>query len=151
MYENRNMYITQHASDPYFFAKVLYAIDHALQKHWRSCSISEDRLSVNENVLRMHEVQDSILSLAFSQQIPKLISDKIDDYLEKNSDKEDKGKNGKRNRGGNGNNHDSNQKNQEVLYNSDKSNPHGASRKGKTFRRYSMPSRRNAPRPLMAN
>jgi hypothetical protein len=34
MYQNRNMYVTQHASDPYFFTKVLYAIYHALQKHW---------------------------------------------------------------------------------------------------------------------
>jgi hypothetical protein len=82
MYENRNMYMTQHASDPYFFAKVLYAINHALQKHWRSCSMSDDRLSVNDNVLRMHEVQDSILSFVFTRKIPKSISDKIDNHLE---------------------------------------------------------------------
>jgi hypothetical protein len=35
MYENRCMYVTQHASNSYFFAKVLYAIDHAIQKHWK--------------------------------------------------------------------------------------------------------------------
>jgi hypothetical protein len=50
MYENRIMYTTLHSVDPFFFAKVLYAIDNALQIHWRSCSASDDRLSVNDSV-----------------------------------------------------------------------------------------------------
>jgi hypothetical protein len=81
----------------------------------------------------MHEVQDSVLSLAFIQQIPKSICDKIDNYLEITSNKDDKGKNGKRNGGGNGNNHDSNQKNQDVLYNSDKSNTQWCLQVGENF------------------
>jgi hypothetical protein len=75
MYENHLMYTTLHSADPFFFAKVLYAIDNALQIHWWSCSASDDRLSVNDSVLRMTDVQNSILSLSFSQQIPKSISD----------------------------------------------------------------------------
>jgi hypothetical protein len=38
MYSNRIMYSTIQASDPFFFAKVLFAIDSALQVHLRSCS-----------------------------------------------------------------------------------------------------------------
>jgi hypothetical protein len=38
MYKNHLMYMSLQASDPYFFAKVLFAIDNALQIHWRSCS-----------------------------------------------------------------------------------------------------------------
>jgi len=149
MYENRNMYMTQHASDPYFFAKVLYAIDHALQKHWHSCSMSDDRLSVNDSVLRMHEDQESILSLSFSHQIPKSISDKIDNYLEKQADKEDKGKQDKKNGGGNGNgngNNSDNKKNQEVRYNSDKSNPHWRLQEGENFSKVFYDKQKECPK-----
>jgi hypothetical protein len=139
-------HITQHDSDPYFFAKVLYAIDHALQKHWRSCSISDDRLSVNDNMLGMHEVQDSILSLVFSRQIPKAISEKIDNYLEKNSDKDDKGKNGRRNGGGNGNNQDGNQKHQDMLYNSNKSNPQWRLQEGENFSKVFYVKQKECPK-----
>jgi hypothetical protein len=147
MYENRNMYMTQHASDPYFFAKVLYAINHALQKHWRSCSMSDDRLSVNDNVLRMHEVQDSILSFVFTQKIPKSISDKIDNHLEKFADNDDKGKNSKQNGGGNGsgNNHDG-KKNQDLLYNSDKSNPPWRLQEGENFSKVFYKKQKECPK-----
>jgi hypothetical protein len=96
--------------------------------------MSDDRLSVNDNVLRMHEVQESILRLSFSRQIPKSISVKIDNRLEKIADKDDKDKNGKRNgkTNGNGNNQDD-KKNQEVLYNSDKSNPQWHLKEGENF------------------
>ena len=140
MYGNRNMYMTQHASDPLFFARVLFAIDNALQSHWRSCSSSSDRLSMNDNVLRMQEVQESILSLSFSRQIPKTISDKISNYLEKNSEKDDKNKGGNGKYNGkngkiDGGNHDGKQlgKEQEVSYNSDKSTPHWRLQEGENF------------------
>lgn len=45
MYENRLIYSSLQSSDPSFFTKVLFAIDHALQIHWRLCSSSEDQLS----------------------------------------------------------------------------------------------------------
>ena len=38
MYENRLMYTSIQAADPYFFTKVLFAIVNALQIHWRLCS-----------------------------------------------------------------------------------------------------------------
>jgi hypothetical protein len=61
MYANQIMYSTMQNSNPFFFAKVLFAIDSALQTHWRSCSLTSDRLSVNDCVLQMSNVQDSIL------------------------------------------------------------------------------------------
>jgi hypothetical protein len=149
MYENRNMYMTQHSSDPYFFAKVLYAIDHSLQKHWRSCSMSDDRLSVNDNVLPMHELQESILSLSFRRQIPKSISIKIDNHLEKITDKDDKDKNGKRNGKTNGNGNGNNQddkKNQEVLYNSDKLNSQWRFQEGENFSKVFYNKQKECPK-----
>jgi hypothetical protein len=77
MYENRLIYTSLQASDPSFFAKVLFAIDNALQIHWISYSNSEDRLSVNDRVLLMADTHDSILRHDFVQQIPKLINDRI--------------------------------------------------------------------------
>ncbi len=77
MYENRLMYTSLQASDNSFFAKVLFAVDNALQIHWHSCSTAMDRLSVNDRVLLMSDVQESILRHNFVQQIPKYISDKI--------------------------------------------------------------------------
>jgi hypothetical protein len=50
MFENRLMYSSLHAADPQFFAKVLFAIDSALQIHWRSCCTATDRTSVNDKV-----------------------------------------------------------------------------------------------------
>jgi hypothetical protein len=119
MYENRTMYTTQHSADPFFYAKVLYAIDSALQTHWKSCSSAEDRLSVNDRVLHMQDVQESVLNLSFGRQIPKAISDKISSHLEKIIDKDDKnnGKNGKFNGGRNGHQNSGNRggKDQEVI------------------------------------
>jgi hypothetical protein len=81
MYKNCIMYSTLQWADPYFNAKVL-AIDSALQVYWCSCSATNDRLSVNDSVLHMSDVQDSILHLSFSHQILKPISDKILHSLE---------------------------------------------------------------------
>jgi hypothetical protein len=153
MYENRNMYMTQHTADPFFFAKVLFAIDKALQSHWRSCSMSDDRLSVNDSVLQMQEVQESILDLSFSRQIPKSISDKINNYLDKNSDKDDKGqgKNGKHNggnnkNGANGNGRNGTQKDQEVVYNTDKSKPHWKLQEGENFSKVFYHKQKECPK-----
>jgi hypothetical protein len=77
MYKNHLMYSSLQAADPSFFAKVLFAIDSALQIHWRSCCNSQDRQSVNDKVLIMQESQDMILRHSFIQQIPKSINDKI--------------------------------------------------------------------------
>jgi hypothetical protein len=58
MYKNRLMYTSLQVSDPFFFARVLFSIDNALQIHWRSCSNTDDRLSVNDRVLFMEDTQE---------------------------------------------------------------------------------------------
>jgi hypothetical protein len=80
------LYSSIQTSDPYFFAKVLFAIDNALQIHWRSCSSAVDRSSVNDRILLMSGSQDSILRHSFTQHIPKSISDKINFLLDNNKD-----------------------------------------------------------------
>jgi len=77
IYENRLLYNSSQANDQFFFARVMFAIDNALQKHWRSCSSALDRVSVNDDVLNMAAVQESILNLNFNQRLPKSISDKV--------------------------------------------------------------------------
>jgi len=52
-------------------------MDNALQKHWRSCSSAQDRSSVNDDVLNMSAIQDSVLSLNFTQSLPKTVADKV--------------------------------------------------------------------------
>jgi len=79
MFENRHMYSSIQAADQQFFAKVLFAIDSALQIHWRSCGIATDRNSVNNKVLMMQDTQDLILLHQFIQQLPKTIADKFSD------------------------------------------------------------------------
>jgi len=87
------MYSSIQAADQQFFAKVLFAIDSALQIHWRSCGIATDRNSVNNKVLMMQDTQDLILQHQFIQQLPKTIADKFSD----NDDLWDKFKLGQRN------------------------------------------------------
>jgi hypothetical protein len=77
MYDNRLRYSSFQTSDPFFFAKVLFTMDNALQTHWHSCSSVSDRSSVNDNVLKMSDIQASVLSLNFNQHLPKVITDKI--------------------------------------------------------------------------
>lgn len=91
MYENRLLYTSLQSSDPYFFAKVMFTIDNALQIHWRSCSSAPNRSSVNDNILRMTDTQDSILRLNFSQMLPKAISDKVQIQLGPGKEEKEKG------------------------------------------------------------
>jgi hypothetical protein len=143
MYSNRIMYNTVHASDPFFYAKILFAIDSTLQSHWRSCSALNDRLSVNDRVLQMSNVQESILRLSFSQTLPKPIVDKISNYLESNKERDGKegnkhGKsNGKNGQGGSHKHQGGDGKGkpdkQDVVYNQDKSHPHWRLRDGENF------------------
>jgi hypothetical protein len=77
MIENRLIYSSIQAADQQFFAKVLFAIDSALQIHCRSCGIATDRNSVNDKVLMMQDTQDLILQHNFIQQLPKTIADKF--------------------------------------------------------------------------
>jgi hypothetical protein len=140
IYANRIMYSTIQAADTYFFAKVLFAIDSALQLHWRSCSASNDRLSVNDRILQMSDIQDSILRTSFNQTLPKPIIDKITNYLENSREKDNNGKNGRIGKNGIGNGHKIQggeskfkQDKQEVVYNQDKSHPHWRLCDGENF------------------
>ncbi len=87
-----------------------------MQSHWRSCSSAADRPSVNDNILRMSDVQDSML--------PESISDKVLVLINTNKDEKDKGnglgKNGKRFLGANQDNKDK----QDLVYDNDKSHQH---------------------------
>jgi hypothetical protein len=75
-------------------------MDNALQCHWRSCSSAVDCSSVNDNVLRMSDTQESILRLSFKQMLPRSISNKVQIQINANRDDKDKGngwgRNGKR-------------------------------------------------------
>jgi hypothetical protein len=153
MYENRLMYSTSHSADPYFFAKVLYAIDHALQVHWRSCSSNNDRLSVNDRVLLMEDVQESILGFSFARNIPKPIADKVQNYLE-NKDK-DKGNGGKQDEekgggGGHGKNrfkpNEDGKGKAEVVHNSDKSHPNWRLKDGENFSKLFYHRQKDCPK-----
>lgn len=101
MYKNRIMYKSLQASDKTFLTQVLFAIDHALQIHWRSCCDASDCSSVNDKILLMHEKQDSITQYNFTYRLPTAILDKITETLNsKESGKVSKkykwkGKNGK--------------------------------------------------------
>ncbi len=86
IYDNRLIYSSIYASDPYFYGKVLFTIDNALQTHRRSCSAAIDRLSVNDRVLHMNDIQESILRLNFNQMLPKSINDKILLQTDQNKD-----------------------------------------------------------------
>lgn len=92
MYENHLIYLSLQASDPSLYAKVLFSIDNTLQLHWRSCSINEDGLSVNNRVLLMPDTQDSILRHNFIQKIPKSLNDKVLVCYEKDSKQSRAGK-----------------------------------------------------------
>ena len=91
IYDNRLIYSSLQSSDPYFYSKVMFTIDNALQKHWWSCSMAPDRASANDNVLRQSDIQDSIFSLNFSQMLPRSISNKVLSILGNNKDEKDKG------------------------------------------------------------
>jgi len=101
----------------------------------------------------MQDVQESILSLSFSRQILKSISDKISNYLDKNAERDEKnnGKNDKIN-GRNGRNgggtYDGKHKDkdQEVIYNSDKSNPHWRLQEGENFSKIFYNCQKDCPK-----
>jgi len=95
MYDNRLIYSSLYSSDSGFYVKVLFAIDSALQIHWRSCCNQEDRMSVNDKVLFMQEQQDMLLCHNVMQQLPKPIMDKNQDSNEKNGPNQGGKHNGK--------------------------------------------------------
>ena len=119
IYDNRLLYSSNQSSDQFFFAKVMFTMDSALQRHWRSCSSTPDRSSVNDNCLKTNDIQDAILGLSFSQTMPKSISEKVQAQLIPNKDGNGQG-NGRFGKHIPGVNQDKQDKH-EVVYDNDKS------------------------------
>jgi len=145
IYDNRIIYSSIQANDPYFFAKVMFTIDNALQKHWRSCSSALDRASVNDNALCQSDIQVSILSLNFSQMPPKSISDKVFAQLGNNKDDKDKGgagggRHGKRFPGANTDNKE------DVVYDNDKSNKNWKLKEDENFGKVFYAHQKDCPK-----
>jgi hypothetical protein len=145
MYENRLMYTSLQASNPFFFARVLFAIDNTLQIHWRSCSNTDDRLSVNDRVLFMNDIQDSILHHNFSQQLPKSISDKVQANLDSLKEKEGKFQGGYKQQGKLGNSLETN-KHKEIVTDNDKNHSHLRLHDGENFAKVFYKNQRQCPR-----
>lgn len=152
MYDIRLRYTSFQASDPYFFAKVMFTIDNAIQMHWHSCSSTPNRASVNDNVLRMSEIQGSILSMSFNQLLPKTISDKV--FVQITLLKDDKDKDqgngghgqgkfkGKRFPGTNKDNQDKS----DLVYNNDKSHQNWHLQENENFGRVFYGHQKEAPK-----
>jgi hypothetical protein len=138
MYENRLMYSSLHASDPAFFTKVLFAIDNALQIHWRSCSTSQERPSVNDRILFMSDIQDSILRHNFIQQLPKMLSDKVEGIRD--------GKSLNKNIGKQNSGQDTNKNKQEIISDTDKNHASWRVKQGQDFLKVFYKNQRQCPK-----
>jgi hypothetical protein len=77
MMRHRQMYKSCHDSDNSFLTQVLFAIDTALQIHWRSCADNEDRSSVNDKILIMDDLQTNIEHHNFSYLLPRTLLEKL--------------------------------------------------------------------------
>jgi len=142
MYENRLLYSNMALNDPYFYAK--FKIDNALQKHWPSCSQATDRASVNDNVLRMSDVQQSIIDLDFSQMLPKSISDKVLNAINAKDDKEKPGGGGKLVKKIPGGNPDKDK--QELIYDNDKNHQHWKVKENENFSKIFYSNQKECPK-----
>jgi hypothetical protein len=142
IYDNPLIYSSIYASDPYFYAKILFTIDNALQIHWRSCSSATDRLSVNDRVLRMTDIQDSILRLNFNQMLPKSINDKVLSQQENKDGKFNGGgkHNGKKVPGGEFD------KNKDIIHDTDKNHSHWRLKENENFAQTFYKNQKECPR-----
>jgi len=146
IYENRIIYSSAQATDPYFFAKIMFTIDNALQKHWRSCSSPSDRSSVNDTVLNMSAAQEPILSLNFTRAIPKSIADKVSFQLAKDEKrKDDKNSGNGKGKRFPGAHHDNDDK-QEMVYDNDKSHQKWRIKENENFSRTFYRNQKECPK-----
>jgi hypothetical protein len=125
------MYLSLQASDPSFFTKVLFAIDNTLQFYWRSSSTTEDRLSMNDWILFMSYIQDSILQHNFLQQIPKMLTDRMNSSQEGLCNGKFHG--GGRFQGKKGNCYDLNRGKPEIITENDKNHTNWYVKQGEDF------------------
>jgi hypothetical protein len=139
MYKNRIIYTSLQGSDSSFYAKVLFTIDNALQMHWKLCCDSTDRQSVDDQVLMMNDVQNSIRRYNFTQSIPRSILDKIQES-EKKLDKDDKKDGGKT--PGKGKPDDDSK----TVYNNDKNHKRWRLQDGRQYSKVFFPFQKNCPK-----
>jgi len=139
MYDNHLIYSSTYASNPQFYAKLLFTINNALQIHWRSCSSSTDHLSVNDRILQMTDIQDSILHLNFNQMLPKPKIDKI--QAQQDFNKEGKFNNGGKNPGKKGDF----DKNKELVYDSEKNHSHWRLKDNENFSKIFYKNQKECP------
>jgi hypothetical protein len=144
MYKNRLMYSSLQASDPSFFCKVLFAIDNALQIHWHSCSSTQIRSSVNDRILFMSEIQDSILRHSFIQQIPKILNDKVNSIQEGSRNGKPEGNN--KFNGKQGFLQDSGKGKSEIITDSDKNHATWHVKQGEDFTKTFYKNQRQCPK-----
>jgi hypothetical protein len=108
--------------------------------------MAPDKASVNDNVLRQSDIQDSIFSLNFSQMLPRSISDKVLSILGNNKDEKDKGgqgggRNEKRFPGAKEENKE------DLVYDNDKSHNNWKVKENENSARYSIPIKKNVQKP----
>jgi len=122
----------------------MFTIDNALQIHWHSCLSAPNRSSVNDNILRMTDIQDSIIRLNFNQMLPKIVSNRVLAQNRLNNDVKYKGLGkgkhiGKRIPKGN-------QDRQDLIYNNDKSHLHWHLKENENFAKVFYKNQKECPR-----
>jgi hypothetical protein len=75
--KHRQIYFGCQEADNTFLSKVFFAIDRALQIHWKSCVDCLDRTSVNDKILFMSDIQTNIERHNFTYLLPKSFLDKF--------------------------------------------------------------------------
>ena len=75
--DNKNTYKHRIASDTAFATKFLYLVDNAVYRFVHSCSIAEDRDSVNERSLAFDHVFEAVLSSTFHCILPPLLANLV--------------------------------------------------------------------------
>jgi len=102
---------------------------------------------VNDNILRMQDIQNSILGLSFNQMLPKTISDKVLAQLTPPKDDKDKGNgqgkfNGKKFPGG----FQVKEDKQDLIYDNDKSHQHWKLKENENFSRTFNRTQKECPK-----
>jgi hypothetical protein len=139
------IYSSLQAADPSFFGKVLFAIDNALQIHWRSSSVSEDRTSVDDRILLLSDTQDSIICHSFIQQIPKSLIEKVNTQSESLKDGKSFGGSKHQNKQGNGSEQKGGEKS-EIITDSDKSHSQWRAKNGEDFAKVFYKNQHQCPK-----
>ncbi len=106
MMKHRQMYHSCQESDHTFLSQVFFAIDRALQIHWRSCADNSTGSNVNDRILFMDDSQSNIEHHNFSHLLPTVLLSRIPNPNNKQGGRggDGKYKNGRKNDGKDDNN-----------------------------------------------